>query len=432
MFLKKLESVGFKSFAERIDVAFVPGVTAVVGPNGSGKSNITDAIRWVLGEQSAKSLRGSKMEDIIFQGSDSRKKLNVAEVTLLLDNTENHLPIDYDEVSVTRRVYRSGESEFYINKQVCRLKDIVDLFMDSGLGREAFSIISQGKVEEILSSKAVERRAIFEEAAGVLKYKQRKKKAEFKLAETKENLNRVEDIMHEINNQIEPLEEQAEKAEKYLTYKADLKEKEVSLLVTIIDKLHGKYEALKNEIEQEKLEEIEMQTSIQQKQAQLEKSRQDVQRQDEQIEQVQSQLVETIQTLEHFSGKKQVLKERIKHFAENKEKLDKQKNDISNRIEQTSTLLQRDKKKLRALKTSRKETSARLQELEETMSLKEEKLAEQIDDLKSQYIEYLNEQAAKHNEQQTIKQQQGQISRKKRETDRTISTFAGTEKDVAR
>src|SRR5690625_1477639 len=202
MYLKKLESVGFKSFAERISVDFVPGVTAVVGPNGSGKSNITDAIRWVLGEQSAKSLRGSKMEDIIFSGSDSRKPLNVAEVTLILDNADGRLPIDYEEVAVTRRVFRSGESEYLINKQTCRLKDIVDLFLDSGLGKEAFSIIGQGRVEEILSSKSEERRSIFEEAAGVLKYKKRKQSAEKKLADTEDNLNRVEDIIHEIEGQL--------------------------------------------------------------------------------------------------------------------------------------------------------------------------------------------------------------------------------------
>lgn len=176
MFLKRLDIVGFKSFADRISVDFAGGVTAVVGPNGSGKSNITEAIRWVLGEQSAKSLRGSKMEDIIFAGSDTRKRLNMAEVTLTLDNGDQFLPIDYHEVSVTRRVYRSGESEFFINKQSCRLKDIIDLFMDSGLGKEAFSIISQGKVEEILSAKPEDRRTIFEEAAGVLKYKTRKRK----------------------------------------------------------------------------------------------------------------------------------------------------------------------------------------------------------------------------------------------------------------
>src|SRR5699024_4402310 len=198
MFLKRLETVGFKSFAERVKVQFVPGVTAVVGPNGSGKSNIIDAIRWVLGEQSARALRGKKMEDIIFQGSETRNALNFAEVSIILNNEDEELPIDYHEVNITRRVYRSGESEFFINKQSCRLKDIVDIFMDTGLGRESFSIIGQGKIEEILSSKAEERRAIFEEAAGVLKYKQRKNKAQFKLDETAHNLERVEDIIYEI------------------------------------------------------------------------------------------------------------------------------------------------------------------------------------------------------------------------------------------
>lgn len=176
MFLKRLEVVGFKSFADRIGIDFVPGVTAVVGPNGSGKSNVTDAIRWVLGEQSAKSLRGSKMEDVIFAGSASRKPLNFAEVTLILNNEDEEVGIPYSEISVTRRVYRSGESEYLLNNQQCRLKDITDLFMDSGLGKEAFSIISQGRVDEILNSKPDDRRTIFEEAAGILKYKLRKKR----------------------------------------------------------------------------------------------------------------------------------------------------------------------------------------------------------------------------------------------------------------
>src|SRR5699024_2467286 len=168
---------------------------------------------------------------------DTRRALNVAEVALVLDNSDKELPLDYDEVSVTRRVYRSGESEFYINKQSCRLKDIIDLFMDSGLGREAFSIISQGKVEEILSSKAEERRTIFEEAAGVLKYKQRKKKSEYKLAETQENLNRVEDIIHEIETQIEPLKKQQDAAKRYLDLKEELKQKEISLLIAEIEEI---------------------------------------------------------------------------------------------------------------------------------------------------------------------------------------------------
>lgn len=221
MFLQQLEIVGFKSFAEKISVEFVPGVTAVVGPNGSGKSNITDAIRWVLGEQSAKSLRGGKMEDVIFAGSDSRKKLNVAEVTLTLNNEDGGLPIAYNEVSITRRVYRTGESEYLLNNQQCRLKDIVELFMDSGLGKEAFSIISQGKVEEILNSKSEERRTIFEEAAGVLKYKSRKKQAESKLQETTANLDRVNDILYELEDQLEPLKIQASIAKDYLEKKVN-------------------------------------------------------------------------------------------------------------------------------------------------------------------------------------------------------------------
>ena len=249
MFLKRLDIIGFKSFADRIGVDFVQGVTAVVGPNGSGKSNITDAIRWVLGEQSAKSLRGSKMEDIIFAGSDSRKPLNYAEVTLTLDNQDEGLAIDYNEVSVTRRVTRSGDSEFLINKQPCRLKDIIDLFMDSGLGREAFSIISQGKVEEILNSKAEDRRTIFEEAAGVLKYKNRKKKAEVKLVETQDNLNRVNDILHELEGQVEPLKIQASMAKDYLEKKEELEKFEVALTVHDIEDLHQKWEKLSEQLQ---------------------------------------------------------------------------------------------------------------------------------------------------------------------------------------
>lgn len=258
MFLKRLDIIGFKSFADRISVDFVPGITAVVGPNGSGKSNITDAIRWVLGEQSAKSLRGSKMEDIIFAGSDSRKPLNIAEVTLTLDNQDQGLAIDYNEVSVTRRVSRSGDSDFFINKQPCRLKDIIDLFMDSGLGREAFSIISQGKVEEILNSKAEDRRMIFEEAAGVLKYKTRKKKAEMKLAETQDNLNRVNDILHELESQVEPLKIQASIAKDYLDQKEELEKFEVALTVFEIEELNQKWEALSKQLEEYQQKELSL------------------------------------------------------------------------------------------------------------------------------------------------------------------------------
>lgn len=197
VYLKSIDVLGFKSFAEPTQVQFDKGVTAIVGPNGSGKSNITDAIKWVLGEQSAKSLRGSKMEDVIFSGAKHRNAQNFAEVQLQLDNQLGLLNIDAENVTVTRRLYRSGESAFYINNERTRLKDVVELFLDSGLGKEAFSIISQGRVDEVLNAKPHERRQIIEESAGVLKYKKRKAVSEDKLSQTEENLNRVEDILYD-------------------------------------------------------------------------------------------------------------------------------------------------------------------------------------------------------------------------------------------
>lgn len=422
MYLKRLESVGFKSFAERINVEFVPGVTAVVGPNGSGKSNITDAIRWVLGEQSAKSLRGSKMEDIIFQGSDTRKALNVAEVTLVLDNQDEALPLDYEEVSVTRRVYRSGESEFYINKQSCRLKDIIDLFMDSGLGREAFSIISQGKVEEILSSKAEERRTIFEEAAGVLKYKQRKKKAEYKLAETQENLNRVEDIIHEIDQQMEPLEQQAETAKTYNLLKAQLKEEEISLLIAEIETLHGRWQSLSDKLERQKNQEIAMKTEIQHKEAKLEKERQEIQQLDEAIDALQEQLLTSTQSLEKYEGKKRLFNERTKHFTENKQKLETQKEETAKRIGRLHEEVTAENKKLYDLTETKKQTSENVKQLKTRLNADKQDIADKLEDLKSEYIEQLNEQAAKRNEKQSIQQQLTQLTGK---TDRQTEKFEG-------
>lgn len=216
MHLKRLEIQGFKSFADRIQLEFNSGITAVVGPNGSGKSNISDAIRWVLGEQSAKTLRGGKMEDVIFAGTEHRKPMGFAEVSLTFDNSDGVLPIDFSEVTVTRRVYRSGESEYMINKTPCRLKDIYELFLDTGIGKDGYSIIGQGRVDEILSSKSEDRRAIFEEASGIMKYKVRKQEAEKKLEMTRQNLLRINDIIAELENQLEPLREQSEVAKRYL------------------------------------------------------------------------------------------------------------------------------------------------------------------------------------------------------------------------
>src|SRR5574344_451268 len=210
MRLKKIELQGFKSFADKTEIIVLDGITTIVGPNGSANSNITDAVRWVLGEQSVKNLRGQKMEDVIFAGTQARRKVGFAEVSLYLDNSDDSLPVEFKEVVVTRRVYRSGESNYLLNGSECRLKDIQELFMDTGVGRDGYSIISQGKIDEILSSKSEERRHIFEEASGIVKYRTRKDEAKRKLDNTQGTLDRVSDILNEIENVIGPLEKKAE------------------------------------------------------------------------------------------------------------------------------------------------------------------------------------------------------------------------------
>lgn len=231
MYLKKLEMQGFKSFADKTVLEFMPGITTVIGPNGSGKSNISDAIRWVLGEQSMKSLRGAKSEDVIFSGTQSRKSLGFAEVSLIFDNQDNKLPVEFTEVTVTRKLYRSGESQYFINKAPCRLKDIIELFMDTGIGKDGYSIIGQGRIDEILSNKSEDRRNIFEEAAGIVKYKSRKIEAEKKLERTKLNLLRINDVLLEIEQNLEPLKMQANKAKEFLDLREELKQIEVGLFI---------------------------------------------------------------------------------------------------------------------------------------------------------------------------------------------------------
>ncbi len=239
MYLKKLELQGFKSFPEHTVIEFGPGMTAVVGPNGSGKSNITDAVRWVLGEMSIKTLRGGKMEDVIFNGTSARKAMNYAEVTLVLDNSDHRVDLEFPEIQITRRLYRSGESEYQINKVNCRLKDITGLFLDTGLGKDGYSIVGQGRVDEVLSSKSEDRRRIVEEASGIVKFKMRKEEAERKLNSTENNLIRLNDIIGEIEGRIEPLGEQAEKARTYHKTYEELKLKEVSLLCAKINIAEG-------------------------------------------------------------------------------------------------------------------------------------------------------------------------------------------------
>lgn len=236
MYLKRLELQGFKSFADKTILEFMPGITSVIGPNGSGKSNISDSIRWVLGEQSMKSLRGAKSLDIIFAGTQNRKSLGFAEASLVFNNEDGTLPIEYTEVTVTRKIYRSGETGYFINKVPCRLKDVLELFMDTGIGKDGYSIIGQGKIDEILSNKSEDRRNIFEEAAGIVKYRTRKQESEKKLEHAKLNLLRINDILSEIEVNIEPLKQQAEKAKKYLNLKEELKNIEIGLFLYNIEK----------------------------------------------------------------------------------------------------------------------------------------------------------------------------------------------------
>lgn len=231
MYLKELDLHGFKSFPEKVKLEFNKGITAVVGPNGSGKSNISDSVKWVLGEQRAKSLRGGKMEDVIFAGTANRRPVGFAEVSMTIDNTDKKIPVEYSEITITRRVYRSGESGYYINGTECRLKDIYELFMDTGIGRDGYSIIGQGRIDEILSNKSEDRRQLFEEAAGIVKYKNRRAEAESKLEKEQQNLVRITDIISEIESKIVPLEKQAEKAKKYLELYGQMKEADIRLFV---------------------------------------------------------------------------------------------------------------------------------------------------------------------------------------------------------
>ncbi|APH16466.1 chromosome segregation protein SMC [Clostridium sporogenes] len=246
MFLKSIEIRGFKSFADKTELIFKQGVTAIVGPNGSGKSNISDAVKWVLGEQSVKSLRGSKMEDVIFAGTQYRKPVGLCQVSLILDNSDKDLPIEYTEVTITRRLYRSGESEYYINNTQCRLKDIQELFMDTGIGKEGYSIIGQGKIEAVLSGKPEERRSLLEEAAGIVKFKWRKEEADKKLSNTEQNLIRIKDILNTYEERIEPLKEESEKAKKFLNLSEELKHKEVNIMIYSIDKIEKDLENINN------------------------------------------------------------------------------------------------------------------------------------------------------------------------------------------
>ena len=250
MYLKSLEIRGFKSFADKTELEFKNGIIGIVGPNGSGKSNVSDAVRWVLGEQSVKSLRGGKMEDIIFAGTQFRKPVGLAQVVLTLDNSDNGLPVEYSDVTIGRRLYRSGDSEYYINNSPCRLKDVQELFMDTGIGKEGYSIIGQGKIDAILSGKPEDRRSLMEEAAGIVKFKHRKEEAEKKLSNTDENILRINDILSTYEDRIEPLKSEKEKAEVFIRLSNEYKEKQINCIVHSVDIINEKCNKVKEELQE--------------------------------------------------------------------------------------------------------------------------------------------------------------------------------------
>ena len=260
MKFKKLEIYGFKSFADKLEVKFESGVTGIVGPNGCGKSNVADSIRWVMGEQSAKSLRGSSMQDVIFNGTESRKPQSFSEVSLYFDNTTKIFPVDYEEVVLTRKLYRSGDSEYAINKNPCRLKDVVDILRDSGLGKESYCVIGQGKIDSLLSAKPEERRSVFEEAAGISKFKSRKIEAERKLGHTRDNLTRLCDIISELERQLGPLSKQSENAKKFLEFRDKLKELELNIYVHQYDSASVNKKAIREKLQGIE-EELELKTA---------------------------------------------------------------------------------------------------------------------------------------------------------------------------
>ena len=380
MYLKRLELQGFKSFADKTILEFKPGITSVIGPNGSGKSNISDAIRWVLGEQSMKSLRGAKSEDIIFAGTQSRKSLGFAEVSIVIDNSDAKLPIEYSEVTVTRKLYRNGETGYFINKTPCRLKDILELFMDTGIGKDGYSIIGQGKIDEILSNKSEDRRHIFEEAAGIVKYRTRKQESEKKMEQTKLNLLRINDILTEIEGNIEPLKAQSEKAKQYLNLREELKNIEVGLFVYNINTYKEKLEQIIKDEEimtSQRNTENEKLTSIQSLKDSLKQELDEI---TTQIEQMQNIGFESTNKIEKINSEIGISKERIQNNIANKERLESEIKELRIRIQE----LQEEEKQ-------RQEKKANLfqnkEKFEEELKQKEKELAKLTKTLSDKELE---------------------------------------------
>lgn len=442
MYLKRLELQGFKSFADKTILELMPGITTVIGPNGSGKSNISDAIRWVLGEQSMKSLRGTKSLDIIFAGTQNRKSLGFAEASLVFDNSDGALPIEYTEVTVTRKIYRSGETGYYINKVPCRLKDVLELFMDTGIGKDGYSIIGQGKIDEILSNKSEDRRHIFEEAAGIVKYRTRKQESEKKLEHTKLNLLRINDILTEIEGNLEPLQMQADKAKKYLNLREELKNIEIGLFVYNIEKYKQDLEKVVQDIEI-------MQSQCNDEEGRLER----VKILKEELKSSIDEITETIENMSNigFESQKQieqlnsdinVAKTRTSNNNENNDRYLKEIEEQNAKIKELKDEIEQKEAKKDNLKQNKEkfekelnEKQAELDKLTEKLSSKEleiEGYKHTVEENTDKKYELQSEINAQNINYQNFEKRQAQI---KQEMQSTISELDGTrlnKEDIAK
>lgn len=432
MRLKKLEIYGFKSFAERVEMSFEQGITGIVGPNGSGKSNISDAVRWVLGEQSARTLRGAKMEDVIFNGTETRRKLAYCEVTLVFDNEDHELPLDYSEVAVTRRVYRNGDSEYQINRAACRLKDIIDLFRDTGVGKEGYSLIGQGRIDEILSAKSEERRQVFEEAAGINKYKARKDEAQRRMENTTQNLSRVEDIIGELEGRLEPLKAQSESAREYLALRDELKELDLNAFLIRSERYNQRISELKDSVNTlaESLAQLNQeQIKMAETRAQMEQT---LSSHEQASAQAREQVQSLIQQVESKEGSAAVLRERIAGARRECDRLKKE-------IAQSDSRAQDSDKQLTVLNErvafEQKELEgmrARLEVEEIDLKEAEEKLLSgerELEQVKARIIESMNRLSDVRSEQSRLSAMEQQLLQRIGQLEQEAQRDAGLDEE---
>ena len=396
MYLKNIEVYGFKSFAQKINFEFHNGITGIVGPNGSGKSNVGDAVRWVLGEQSAKQLRGGNMQDVIFSGTENRKPLSFASVSITLDNSDHKLPVDYNEVTVTRRLYRSGESEYLINGSGCRLKDIQEMFYDTGIGKEGYSIIGQGQIDKILSGKPEERRELFDEAAGIVKFKRRKATTLKKLDEERQNLVRVTDILSELTKQLGPLEKQSETARIYLAKREELKELDVNLFLLDHQRTGELLKELEEKLEQAQRELNEAQAAYDQTKIEYDRLEQELEDLNHRLDTLKEEQQQNALLKQQYEGQVQVLEEQISSGKQNSEhyqnRLTALREDLDRRTQEKEKLAE-DKLELQSrLKEIRASLSKETEALENIVSNVEE-CTQAVEDGKNEIIEILNSRA---------------------------------------